>query len=128
MINTTIKINNINFTINNINIENDSMIMGNHDFINSRRSISIDAQTSNDNYIKVANWADEAMGRSNYKKDLIYNTVQIIGIFPIDYSFNHNHINVTFSVDYINGNMELFNLQKLRKEKLEKIEKIGTKL
>ena len=122
MINSIVKLNDIEFRINAISVDiNEPIYMGNKFLQGRRRSIRIDAQTTNDNYIKVANWVLS----HGSKIDLIYNTVQLLGVFPIDYDFGHNHINVTFSVDCINGDMELFNLQKLRKEKLEKI---GSKL
>jgi hypothetical protein len=91
---------------------------------NQYRSIRINAKISNQDYMALGNWIEKSIGKSiNYKRDIYYNTIQIHGVFPTDYTFNQYDIDVTLSADYIVGNMELFYLQKLRKEKLEKIMK-----
>lgn len=78
--------------------------------------------TPTDNWMKLDKWFNNFKGRAaDYKVDLNFNGVIIAGIFPIDYNFNQHDINVTFSVDYINGDLELLKLQQLRKEKLERI-------
>lgn len=80
------------------------------------------ATTPTDNWMKLDKWFNDFNGRaSDYKVDLNFNGVAIGGLFPIDYTFNQYDINVTFSVDYINGDLELLKLQQLRKEKLKKI-------
>jgi hypothetical protein len=89
---------------------------------NQYRSIKINAKISNQDYMTLGKWLEKSISNSNnYKRNIKYNNIQINGIFPTDYTFNEYHIDVTLSADYIVGNMELFFLQKLRKEKLEKI-------
>lgn len=91
---------------------------------NQYRSIRIGAKISNQDYMAIGNWIEKSIDRtSKYKRDIFYNGLQIYGIFPTDYTFNQNDISVTLSADYIVGNMELFYLHKLRKEKLNKIMK-----
>ena len=85
------------------------------------------ATTSNDNYMKLGNWAEKSFSThvSNYKVDLNFNGLIIAGIYPIDYSFTQYDIEVIFSVDYINGDMKLLRLKQLRKENLEKINNLS---
>jgi len=91
--------------------------------------IRILATTSTQNYQKVSNWIDGVSTQSlrKYKKDIKLNTIGIYGLMPIDYEFNQYDISMTLSADYINGDLELFNTQMLRKEKLKKLNKICQK-
>jgi len=122
------KINNIDFNI--IKVE----VSQNYNSINTFRqthfatasdmSIKIIAQTQNNNLFALDKWFNQMPSlASQYKHDAVYNSIQIYGILPIDYTFNQYNIDVTFSADYISGSMELFNKQKLRKEKLKEIQK-----
>ena len=80
--------------------------------------------------MKLEKWIDSILNRNpglnpayagNYKKDIIFNTIQIYGIFPVDYNFQQNYIEVLLSADYVNGDFNLFKLKSVRKEKLLKI-------
>ena len=118
------KINDLEFDIKSIDITKESIPInfGFHQkMISGRSEIRINAQTSNSNYFKIDKWFNDP----DYKKDATFNGVQIFGIFPKDYTFNQNVIEVTFSADYINGDLNLFNKQYLRKEKLKRIQKIN---
>ncbi len=84
-------------------------------------SFTMVGNTSNQNLMLLDKWFNECMQNKNYKKNIILNSIKIYGIFPMDYNFTHYGINVTFSIDYLEGNLKLFNIRKLRKEKLEKI-------
>lgn len=96
--------------------------------IPASQSIRMIGIVSNKDYMKLDSWFNGVLGRNymasspvSYKKNIIFNTIQIMGIFPLDYNFNQSGIEVTFSVDYINGDLELFKIQRLRKEKLLKL-------
>lgn len=98
--------------------------------IPGNNSIKMIGLIANRDYIKFQNWFESILGRNqicsySYKKNIIFNTIQIIGIMPIDYEFDHSGIRVSFSVDYICGDLNLFNLKKLRKEKLDKLNKLS---
>lgn len=128
------KINNIDFDITKVEIENVCNPIGsfrNTHFANAiEASIKINATTSNSNLFALDKWFSKmslSVPVSSYKFDIIYNSVQIYGIFPRDYTFNQYNIEVIFSADYIIGNLQLFNKQKLRKEKLKKIESYANK-
>ena len=114
------KINDIDFEIKNINIEKEHSDINYNRLVYSvplSQNISINAFTKTDNYLKLDKWFNEHNSpRFTNKKDIIYNTVQIYGIFPIDYTFDQYGINVTFSADHITGDLSLFNKQKLRRE------------
>ena len=123
------KINNIEFDIKNVSV---SKTYNNYNTFRIPRpydEIRIDATTSNKSLFALDNWINKTRKTENliaakdYKHDAIYNSVQIYGVFPIDYTFNQHNIDVTFSVDYISCDLELFNKQILRKEKLKEIEK-----
>jgi len=121
-----VKLNNINFNINRIVIENTytppiNNHWPNHFLLQSRNEIKIIAETSNNNYIALEKWLELS---KNYKKDINSNGFFIGGIFPIDYTFNQYNIKVTFSADYMNGDFNSFKLKQLRKEKLKKLNKI----
>jgi hypothetical protein len=91
----------------------------------SRQRIEIITETSNQNYMKldmIFNHVSNVGGVKNYKKDLIFNTIRLIGMFPHDYCFLQNCIQVTFSVDHFVGDLNLFKQQEVRRAKLKKIE------
>jgi len=118
------KINDIDFDIKNIEIKKDITYVtyGHRQLpVPGRNEIKIIMETSNSNYFKIDKWFNDP----DYKKDATFNGVQIFGIFPKDYTFNQNAIEVSFSADYINGDLNLFNKQYLRKEKLKRIQKIN---
>lgn len=124
--NTNIKINNIDFVIKRIllseeynnNVTNYSYF--NNTFNTYQKTIKILTETSNQNYMKVSDWFDAQMSKPK-KENLFFNSLKIYGMFPIDYDFSVNHMNVTFSADYYEGDINLFRIQQLRKEKLLKI-------
>ena len=99
--------------------------------IAGNQSIKMLGLVANRDYMKLDNWFNGVLGRnymssiSNYKKNVIFNSIQIMGIVPIDYTFTQNGIEVTFSVDYLNGDLELFKLKKLRREKLKKLNSLS---
>ena len=64
---------------------------------------------------------------SNYKKDLSIGSLNILGVFPTDFTFNNNYIDVTLSADYISGDLNQAYLQFQRKEKLKKLEELCQK-
>lgn len=125
-------INNIDFDIINIDIEQ-KYITQNFGYsqlkVPAEKSIKITAQTSTNNYIVIDSWHSLTFNNyaNSYKKSVNYNGIQIEGIFIVDYTFTQYNINVTFSADYIYGDIELYNMQKLRKEKLKKLNDICQK-
>jgi len=127
------KINGIDFDVKTVEVENDYNNIGtfrqSHFATAVTMSIKIIARTSNSNLFLLDKWINGSMNSyvSSYKFDAIYNSVQIYGIYPIDYTFDQYGINVIFSADYINGNLQLFNKQKLRMEKLKRIESYANK-
>lgn len=98
----------------------------------SKQSAKMIGLVSNKDYMKLDKWFNgifnnhRAASPCNYKKNIIFNTVQIMGIFPTEYSFNQNGIEVTFSIDYFAGDINLFKLKQLRKEKLIKLNSYAT--
>lgn len=125
-INLWVKLNDITFNIKKIIIYDHSIPNSNYIVINSRE-IKILAETSNSNYRALGNWCEPIMESgyvTNYKVDINSNGFFIGGIFPIDYDFDQYKINVTFSADYVSGDIHLFKLQQLRKEKLKKLNEI----
>jgi hypothetical protein len=134
--NFIINIDGINVTITQININNITSQVG---YFNRpgqihsyRHEISINGEISNNDYFKLDKWFNGMLNASGYlnlppsryKKDIIYNGIQMCGLFPTDYSFNQNCIDVTFSVDYFSGDLKLFQLKELRKAKLNKLNKL----
>lgn len=123
------KIDGLDFIIKSIDIKNGTHTanLGYKSIqLQGHQSIRIYTETSNQNYMALDKWFNGIFGNGhqgyrNYKKNIIFNTIQIMGIFPLDYSFCQSGIEVTFSVDYMCGDLELFKIQKLRKEKLLKI-------
>lgn len=123
------KIDGLDFIIKKVDIQNNTYTI-NSGFGKSVRSpgvqsIRLYAETYNKinlnkwyNGIFTLRWIQYAR---TYKKDIIFNTIQIIGLFPTDYEFTSTGTLVTFSVDYINGDLELFKIKHLRKAKLEKL-------
>jgi len=125
-INLNIKINDILFTIKKIIIDDNSIpfnAFNRQITVTNPKEIKILAETANSNYIPFEKWFSAIRGHSatTYKKDINYNGFFIGGIFPIDYDFNQYSISVTFSADYMRGDIHLFKLQQLRKQKLKKI-------
>jgi hypothetical protein len=104
---------------------------GNSRFMQPPQYISIKGEISNNNYYNIDKWFNGILNNPNifgvntYKKDIVFNTIKIFGIFPTDYTFNQNGIDVTFSADYISGDLHLFQTKQLRKAKLEKLNKIN---
>ena len=125
-INLNVKLNDIIFNIKKIFIVVAIPPIGNIPNFNSTSEIKILAETSNNNYMALSNWHSSALSgyAKNYKVDINSNGIFIAGIFPVDYDFNSYNINVTFSADYIRGDIPLFKLQQLRKEKLKKLNEI----
>jgi hypothetical protein len=125
----------LDFTIKKIDIQNNTHTV-NFGYksvpIPGNQSIRIYTETSNQNYMALDKWFNGIFSGnlysspmnpspSSYKKNVIYNTVQIYGLFPTNCEFTSTGILVTFSADYIQGDLRLFELQKLRKKKLQKL-------
>lgn len=131
---TTIMIEGIKFKILSLDvIRNNSTyggISSSYHIINST-DISMVAETTTNYYMTLENWIDmfDSNGRSkpafSFKKNIIKNGIQIMGIFPRDYIFKDNNIiEVTFSIDHFSGDMKLFNRQQERMQKLNKLNNI----
>lgn len=120
------KINNIEFDIKNIRVDKNYNNIG-YGNVNYRAPIydiiKIDATIDNKYFFAFEKWIENSISSNKYKFDAIYNGLQLSGVFPIDYTFNQYNISVTLSADYFQGNLDLFNKQKLRREKLKEIEK-----
>jgi hypothetical protein len=118
-------INNIDFDIKEITVAASINYYNRYNYPLDN-DIKIIATTNDKNLFALDKWLNQAPYRSNashYKFDIVYNSIQIYGVFITDYTFDQYGINVTFAADYICGDLQLFNKQKLRKQKLEKIEK-----
>ena len=126
------KIDGLDFTIKKVDIQNNThtIISGFKNVqIPGNQAIRIYAETSNQNYMALDKWFNGIFGNNTgvqgyartYKKDIIYNSIQIYGMFPTDYEFTSTAILVTFSVDYFVGDLKLFEIKRLRKEKLLKL-------
>lgn len=93
--------------------------------------IKMVAETTTNYYITLEKWRDNMFGMNgiskpaySFKRNIIKNGVQIIGIFPIDYFFKEDDLmEVTFSIDHIDGDLKLF---QLKQERLEKIKKLNS--
>ena len=99
-------------------------------YIPTHPDIKITAKTSTSNYTLLENWMYGNLSSrlvANYKKDISIGSLKILGVFPIEFTFNHNDIDVTFSADYISGDLSHAYLQFQRKEKLKKLEDICQK-
>jgi hypothetical protein len=130
--NVVVKLDGIDVTIKRIRVSN-SYTNINYGFksINvpsSNQSIELIGVISNKHYLSLDKWFNgifrgniSGYSTAQYKKDLVFNTMQIKGIFPTDYNFNTTGIEVTFSADYISGDLHLFQLQQVRKAKLKKL-------
>lgn len=120
------KIDGLDFDIYDINIKSQYNSIGGN-LVSGIESIKMVGTTSNQNYTKLDKWFSGVFSTNplgyakNYKKNFIFNTIQMYGVFPIDYDFTQKGIKVTFSIDYINGDIKLFEIQQLRKEKLKKL-------
>ena len=93
-------------------------------------NIKITTRTNNKNYMAVKKIFDNTFVANyarHYKYDIDFKFLKIYGLFPIDYTFNQYYIEVTFSADYIEGDFELLKKQKMRKEKLKKLNDICQK-
>jgi hypothetical protein len=94
--------------------------------------IKMIAETTTNYYMTLEKWRDDTFDEnglskpaSSYKKNFIRNGLKIMGIFPTDYSFRENDlIEVTFSIDYINYDLESINLFMLKQERLKKLKKL----
>lgn len=130
---------NIDFEIIKYDIENDystqSNIFYNGNYYGvpkfpSKKAIKITAITDNNNYIAVGDFFQKMLSNQHaryYKNDLNFKYLRIYGVFPIDYTFNQYNIEVTFSADYFEGDFELLQKQKMRKEKLKRLNNIEAK-
>ena len=129
------KIDGLDFIIKKVDIQNSShTVYSNYKSVQTpgSQSIRIYTETSNQNYMALDKWFNGIFGNNTgvqgyaktYKKDIIFNTIQIYGMYPTDYEFTSTGILVTFSADYVKGDLELFKLQKLRKAKLEKLKSL----
>lgn len=123
------KIDGLDFDIYDINIKSQYNSIG-RNLVSGIESIKMVGTTSNQNYTKLDKWFSGVFSTNplgyakNYKKHIIYNSVQMYGVFPMEYELSQSGIQVTFSVDYINGDLKLFEIQEIRREKLKKLEKI----
>jgi len=121
------KIDGLDFDITNVDIDEKYRPFVYGDQIPGSRIIRMRAITSNQNYTKLDKWFNGVFNTNplstpkSYKKDVLFNTIQLRGIMPIDYEFIMEGILVTFSIDYMAGDLELFKIQQLRKAKLEKL-------
>lgn len=121
------KIDGLDFNIYDIDIKSQYNSIGSGHLVSGLESIKMIGTTSNQNYTTLDKWFSGVFScnsigyAKNYKKNLIFNTIQMYGVFPIDYDFTPQGIKVTFSIDYINGDIKLFEIQQLRKEKLLKL-------
>lgn len=122
-LNFNLKINDVEFTIEriNINVEQFTTYQYQH-FMPTRKTISMVGYTSNQNYMKIGNWFENSLSNQNsYKFDYCKNGLNLYGVFPIEYDFTPDRIRVQFSVEHFEGDIELFKLAQLRKAKLLKI-------
>lgn len=136
MVGSTIIIEGIKFKILSLDIIDNSIpisTFGSPIFVTNSKEIKMVAETTTNYYMELEKWRDDMFTRTNmskpassYKKTIkLNNYVHLIGVFPIDYTFEYNNIiKVTFSIDYIDGNISLFKLQQMRKEKLKKLNDI----
>jgi hypothetical protein len=90
--------------------------------------IKMVAETNIKYYMQLENWIDlyDNNGKIkppfSFKKDITKNGIQLFGIFPKDYIFKDNNIiEVTFSIDYMNGDINKLKLSQERREKLIKL-------
>ena len=81
------------------------------------------AETSTNNYMKLSNWCDDDSAYQHEFDLNVGSTIKIHGIILIDYIFKQYCIEAIFSFYFIQGNLELFKKQELRKEKLKKLRK-----
>jgi hypothetical protein len=117
-----ININDVKLYITKIEVDqediNISYNFNSYHALNTQKYIRMLARASNQDYMKISNWFDvNNIKKFNYK----YNGIELIGIYPIDYDFLSHEIVITLNVDYISGDLKLFKLKELRKEKLKKI-------
>ena len=116
-----LKIEGIDFEIKHLEVKSNQT---------NRTQICMVGVASNLDYMAIEKWFDKIFynqqygTKNNYITNLNYNTVKIHGIFPKDYNFTTKGIEVNFNVDYIEGDLNLFKIQQLRKEKLKKLNSI----
>jgi len=112
----------IYFDVISVNIQNNDHSIYRDSHLNQSVSgfrenkIEINTKTLYSNILN--NWIYE--NRFN-KKNVIFNGINIYGIYPIEYTMTDKYIEIRFSADYINGDFTLFNKNTLRKEKLKKL-------
>lgn len=133
-LNIPININNIDLIIKSIIIKDDNNSSILNPFISIPAyspTINIIAETSYKNYSNILNWTTSIFSSSspkNYKLIASLNHIKLYGIFPINTNLNqYNNLEVTFAVDYIEGDIEAFNLKRIRKDKLKKLNSLYDK-
>lgn len=135
-INIPININNIDLIIKSIIIKDDNNSSILNPFISIPAyspTINIIAETSYKNYSNILNWTTSIFSSSNncsmnYKLVIFLDRIKLHGVFPINCNLNqYNKIEVTFAVDYIEGDIEAFNLKRIRKDKLKKLNSLCLK-
>ena len=123
------KIDGLDFTIKKVDIQNNTYTInsGFGKYVRSPGNQSIILYAETYNKIDLDKWYNGIFNNGisgyarTYKKDIVFNTVQIYGMYPQDYEFTSTGTLVTFSADYIKGDLELFKIKHLRKEKLKKL-------
>lgn len=123
MFNQKVKINNIDFNIQNIEISTQRQYNAYGGSGLDNNTYRINATTENENYMKIDNWFSQISNsrKSDYSKDIVINGVNFFNVFLIDYTFNQYRIDVNFSFDHVSGDLQLLQQKILRKQKLEKI-------
>jgi len=100
-------------------------------YIPTHPDIKITAKTATSNYILLEKWTFDifkSQAIRNYKKDINIGSLKILGVYPIDYTFNNYNIDVTLSADYISGDLNQAYLHVQRKEKLKKLNEINGRI
>lgn len=119
----TYNLNNLKITINNIEFKLNEID------IDISNNIKLIANTSNQNYIQISNLVESALFKTkSYKSIIKLHNIDLYGVYPIDFYFNYSNISVVFSVDTIFGDLEILKLKLSRKEKIIKINKIRNNL
>lgn len=119
-INRQVIINGIDFYIKDIQQNNINS------YIPTQKEIRITAETNITNILAIKKWVDQTIGYAKtYKYDLISNYINIFGIFPINYTYNTNNIEVTLSADHYNYDYRILSKEQLKKERKEKLDKLA---
>lgn len=128
-INRHVIINGIDFYIKEIEQNQLSQtFMMNKYVLPSQNEIRIIAETSVTNMLAINNWFNQTIGYAKtYKHDLISNYINIFGIFPINYTYSTNNIDITFSADHYNYDYDyrILSKEQLKKERKEKLDKLA---